>query len=397
MSDQVSPPPDAGAAAPRILCCDVDAFYCQAAYLTWPEQLHGVELLLVGGHPAKRGVVASCSYAARQRGVHSAMPMATARRVCPEAVAVPVPWATVRRKSRQVFGVLRRFAERLERVSIDEGYLLLPGAQEPVEAVAHRIRRTVKEETDITLSIGGSTLRYIAKMATRYAKPGSGADGVYIVAAGAEYDFMSRRSLAEIPGVGQSFLQQLERRGIGSIVAARRIDLPTLTLWLGTARARFLYDRIRAIDPNPVSDGREPRKSISSEETFERDILEMEALEEELAVLVTDVGRTLRRSGLRARTISVKLRNSEFRDRQKNRTLTQAVETDRVIFQVARELLHDTRRVHPGYVRLLGVSLSGLEGPGSAEQLTFPQIVPPLETEEDRLEQAALNRRRMEA
>jgi DNA polymerase IV len=207
------------------------------------------------------------------------------------------------------------------------------------------------------------------------------------VPAGAEYDFVSHRDLSEIPGVGPAFLQALERRGIGTIASARRIDLPTLTLWLGAARARFLYERVRAVDPSPISDGREPRKSISSEETFERDILEMEALERELEVLVADVGRTLRRSGLRARTIGVKLRNSEFRDRQKNRTLPQAVETDRVIFLIARELLHETRRHHPGYVRLLGVSLSGLEGRGFAEQLTFPEIVPPLETEEDRLQQ----------
>lgn len=376
-------PPDV---QPRILCCDIDAFYCQAAQLTWPDRLRGVDLLLVGGHPAKRGVVASCSYAARQYGVHSAMPMATALRLCPDAVAVPVPWATVRRKGREVFRVLKRWAERLERVSIDEGYLLLPADAGASDEAAHRIRRAVREEAGIVLSIGGASVRFVAKMATRYAKPtpGSGANGVYVVPAGAEFEFVGRQPLGDIPGVGRAFLQDLARRGVGSVAAARRIDLATLELWLGRSRARFLYDRVRAIDSTPVGDGREPRKSISSEETFERDLYAIDALEHELAALVADVGKSLRRLGLRARTVSVKLRSSDFRDRQRNRTLPEAVETDRVLFEVARQLLHEVRAVQRGHVRLLGVGLSGLEGPGTAEQLAFPEIIPPLETDEDR-------------
>jgi DNA polymerase IV len=374
------------AAAPRILCCDIDAFYCQAAYLTWPEKLDGVDLLLVGGHPSKRGVVASCSYAARQHGVHSAMPMSTALRLCPEAVAVPVPWATVRRKGAEVFRVLRGWAERLERVSIDEGYLLLPESAGPAEEAAFRIRRAVLDEAGIAISIGGAAVRFVAKMATRHAKPkpGSGATGVFIVPAGDEYDFVGRQELGDIPGVGPAFRHDLERRGVATVQAARRIDLPTLSRWLGPNRARFLHDRVNAVDRTPVSDGREPRKSISSEETFERDLFSMPALEAELATLVADVGRSLRRHRLRTRTISVKLRSSDFRDRQKNRTLPEAIETDRVIYEIARQLLHEVRSVHSGYVRLLGVGLSGLEGPGSVEQLTFPEILPPLETDDDR-------------
>ena len=116
----------------RLLCCDIDQFFCQAAYLTWPDRLAGVELLVVGGHPRKRGVVASCSYAARRLGVRSAMPMATAFRICPDLVAAPVPWPMVKRKSREVFAVLRRHALALERASIDEGYLLLPESEDPL-------------------------------------------------------------------------------------------------------------------------------------------------------------------------------------------------------------------------------------------------------------------------
>ena len=369
-----------------ILCCDIDAFFCQAAYLTWPDRLRGVDLLLVGGHPERRGVVASCSYAARQRGVHSAMPMATAVRICPDATAVPVPWATVRRKSEEVFAVLARFAARLERVSIDEGFLLVPPGDEPPKTIARQIRQAVKDEADIAISIGGASMRFLAKMATDYAKPkpGTGADGVFIVPPGTEYDFIGQQALGDIPGIGPAFLERLARRGVSTIQGARRIDLRTLTLWLGESRARFLHDRVRALDPTPVSGGRETRKSISAEETFERDVYTLDALERELEVLVADVGKTLRKLGLRTRTLSVKLRDSEFQDRQKNRTLPQAVQTDQVIGEIARELLHGVRALRPGPIRLLGITLSSLEGPGSVEQLAFPEIIPPLETDAER-------------
>ncbi|MBW3628099.1 MAG: DNA polymerase IV [Gemmatimonadetes bacterium] len=368
----------------HLLCCDIDQFFCQAAYLTWPDRLAGVELLVVGGHPRKRGVVASCSYAARRRGVRSAMPMATAFRICPELVAAPVPWPMVKRKSREVFAVLRRHAAVLERASIDEGYLLLTPGPEPLEVRAREIQRSVREETGITVSLGGSHgLRFIAKMATRHAKPG----GVYVVPAGGELQFLDRHELGDIPGIGPAFLRDLERRGVSSIASARQLGPNTLSMWLGEGRARFLWERVRAIDTTPVAEDSGPRKSISSETTFENDLADREALEETLRELVADVGGTLRRDRLRARTIGVKVRGADFQDRQRSRTLPQAVETDAVIFGIARVLLQEARQRRPGALRLLGMTLSNLEGPGSVEQLAFPQIIPPLETEDDRRRQ----------
>ena len=370
----------------RLLCCDIDQFFCQAAYLTWPDRLAGVELLVVGGHPRKRGVVASCSYAARRLGVRSAMPMATAFRICPELVAAPVPWPMVKRKSREVFAVLRRHAAVLERASIDEAYMLLPESEQPLEEAAREIQRAVREETGITVSLGGSYgLRFIAKMATRHAKPG----GVYVVPAGGEIDFLDRHELRDIPGIGPSFASELERRGVSSIASARQLGPNTLSMWFGEGRARFLWERVRAIDPTPVEEDSGPRKSISSETTFERDISDHQALEEALSYLVADVGSTLRRDRLRARTIGVKVRGSDFQDRQRSRTLSEAVETDAVIYSVARVLLQEARLRRPGPLRLLGVGVANFEGPGSVEQLSFPEIVPPLETDEDRRVQAA--------
>lgn len=365
----------------RLLCCDIDQFYCQAAYLTWPDRLAGVDLLVVGGHPRKRGVVASCTYAARARGVRSAMPMSTALRICPDAVAAPVPWPMIRKKSREVFAVLRRHAQVLERASIDEGYLLLPEDPRPLEIAAREIQAAVREETGIVVSLGGSHgPRFIAKMATRHAKPG----GVFVVPAGGELDFLDRQELGDIPGIGPAFLRDLEKHGVMAIATARQLGPNTLAMWLGEGRARFLWERVRAIDDTPVVEDSGPRKSISSETTFELDVTAQDSLEETLRDLVTDVGGTLRRDRLRARTIGVKIRGPDFQDRQRSRTLPEAVETDVVIYRVAQALLREARLNRPGPVRLLGIALGNLEGPGSVAQLSFPEIIPPLETDEDR-------------
>jgi DNA polymerase IV len=346
-----------------------------------------VELLVVGGHPARRGVVVSATYPVRAFGVHAGMPMGTALRLCPQAVAAPVPWATVRRMSRDVFAVARGFALRLERASIDEGFLLLPDDGTPLEAALRRLREAVLRETGVRISVGGAAVRFLAKIAADRAKPrpGTGADGVYVIPAGAEAEWLGRHgALKDIPGVGPALLEELARRGVSSIESARAIDLNTYALWLGPARARFLWERVRGIGGREVAAGDERRKSISAEETFESDLSEWAALERELALLVADVGRTLRREGHRARTIGVKVRGSDFEDRQKSRSLSQAVQTDGVILGVALELLREARRLKPGPLRLMGVTLSSLEGPGSVEQLSFPEIVPPLESDEAR-------------
>jgi nucleotidyltransferase/DNA polymerase involved in DNA repair len=168
------------------------------------------------------------------------------------------------------------------------------------------------------------------------------------------------------------------------MASARQLGPNTLSLWFGESRARFLWERVRAIDPHPVEEDDGPRKSISAETTFERDLSDHAALEETLRELVADVGGTLRRDGLRARTIGVKVRGADFQDRQRSRTLPQAVETDAVIYRFARILLQEARLRRPGPLRLLGVGLSNLEGPGSVEQLSFPEILPPIESDEDR-------------
>ena len=175
---------------------------------------------------------------------------------------------------------------------------------------------------------------------------------------------------------------------MSGIASARQLGPNTLAMWLGEGRAHFLWERVRAIDHSRVEEEGGPRKSISAETTFERDVSDHQALEETLRELVADVGGTLRRDRLRCRTIGVKVRGADFQDRQRSRTLPQSVETDAAMYRIARVLLQEARLRRPGPLRLLGVTLSNLEGPGSVEQLSFPEIIPPLETDEDRRAQA---------
>src|SRR2546430_4431215 len=196
------------------------SFYVAVARLEDPEGAGKARFLIVGGSPEQRGVVTSASYEARAFGVHSAMPMARAVRLCPAATVVPVPWEACARMSREIGAALRRFTPVVEQASSDEFYLDLYGTEElydrePLAATARRVRDTVIAATSLSLSIGGGTSKFVAKLAAGLAKPrpGGAADGVHVVAPGAETDFMLQFALADIPLIGPKFQQRLGPRG----------------------------------------------------------------------------------------------------------------------------------------------------------------------------------------
>lgn len=376
----ISPSPPSPRAR-RILLADCDMFFVQVAQLEDPGGVGTLDLLLVGGKPEHRGVVASASYGARRYGVRSAMPMSQALRLCPQATVVPVPREACARRSAQVQHVLQRFAPVVEAASIDEFYLDLSGTEriygdEPLHATAERIQQAVREETGVAVSLGGGTQRTVAKMAVSFAKPA----GVHIVPAGAEAEFMLRFELRELPSVGPVFADQLYRRGVRTVRDALQLDEATLALWLGDGRARWLYQRIRGIDPTPVGDAGEA-KSVSHERTFPVDLNADDALDAELLSLVVDVASTLRSKGLRARTVTVRVRDADFRDRQVTRTLAEAIESDRAIHAVARELLTELRERRRTGVRLLSVATSRFASTDPTQTQLFGPIV---ETERDR-------------
>ena len=357
----------------RILHYDIDAFFTQCAAAEWPDTAGKAELLVVGGSAEERGVVTSASYKAREYGIRAGMATATARRLCPHALFVPVPREMVGRKSREVVAVIRAHCPLVAPRGVDEGYADLTGTErlagfEDAGAFARRLRAAVHAETGMTLSIAVAPNVLVAKVAVDFAKPSKGGDGVIVVAPGEEAAFMLRLSLGDLPGIGPVFAERLAKLGLRAVRDVVPLDLATLTTILGADTARWLHDRVRGIDDAPV-DRDQPQKSVGREDTFPRDLHDDAALERELLRLAHRVAADLRGDGLRARTITVKIKDGDFTQRQAGRTLPHAVESDRAIWEVARELLQRLRRARRVGARLLGVTLSQLESRDTPQQL----------------------------
>jgi DNA polymerase-4 len=353
----------------RILLVDCDAFFVQVARLEDPQGSGRAPLLIVGGSPTGRGVVTSASYEARAYGVRSAMPTAHALRLCPEATVVGVPRSAISARSQSVREALSELSPVVQAASVDEFYLDLTGTerlfqQESLGEAAWRIRNTVLEHTQVSVSIGGGTRRVIAKLATNFAKPA----GVHIVPAGEEETFLRGLDLADLPGIGPSLVAALEKRGLVRVEDAYAVQIEWLQRWFGDRRGAWLYRRIRGIDSSAV-DPHESRKSISSERTFSEDIDDDEKLEQRLMQQAGSVAGTLREKSFRAKTVTVKLRDHDFKTRQHSRSVPEPIESDQAIYSVAKILLAELRRKRRVPARLLGVGLSGLVGSSDASQL----------------------------
>jgi len=384
----------------RIFLADADAFYVAVARMIDPDGAGKAPLLIVGGTRETRGVVCSASYETRKFGVRSAMPISQALRLCPDAMCVPVPRKACSTKSSEIRVVLERFAPVVEGASIDEWYLDLGGTEgvyhnESLAVTAHRIRDAVKRETDLSVSIGGGTNKLVAKMAVERAKPkpGSGADGVHIVEPGREAEFLKTFTLAEIPLVGPKFQQRLAALGMTNVTDVLQYNVPTLQSWLGKREAEWLWDRVNGVSDSDVDPGGEA-KSISRDETFPVDLSEDRDIERELVALVTRAVFDMRSDGVSARTITVRIRDMDFRNRSARRTLVEPVISDRVVLRVARELLTKLRNARRVPARLIGVALSSLAQDPEADQLAlFAQKAnPDADTARDRVLSKAVDR-----
>ena len=375
---------------PRILLADADAFFAAVARLVDPEGAGKAALLIVGGRRGSRGVVCSASWEARQYGVRSAMPIARAEKLCPQAMFVPVPGKECGIKSREIRKVLEKFTPIVSGASVDEWYMDLGGTEaiyhnESLRDTAHRIRTAVKRETGMSVSIGGGTNRLVAKMAVERAKPkpGTTADGVHIVPPGAEAEFLRTFNLADIPMVGPKFQAKLASLGMVTVPDLLKHDIVALRRMLGHNAAEWLWDRANGIGGDEV-EGHYDRKSMSRDETFAIDLTNDEDIERELLGLVTKAAWDLRQGGFTARTITVKLRDRDFKTRSARRTLAKPVVSDRVIMETAKELLKKLRGARRVPARLIGVALSSLSEDPLADQLhLFPSDDQRLESDRD--------------
>jgi len=338
----------------RLIHIDLDAFFASVEELLNPE-IAG-QPIIVGGGPGRRGVVASASYPARAYGVRSAMPTAQALRLCPQAILIPGDLERYSEISEQVMALLSEYTPLMEKVSIDEAFLDVTGCERlwgPVEEIARTIQRRVKEELGLPSSLGVAANRLLAKMASEEGKPG----GLVVVPPGQEAAFLAPLPVERLWGVGPATAQGLHALGVETIGELAHLPLHLLEKEFG-ALGRVLYRRARGRDDSLLTPHREP-KSIGHEHTFAQDLTTLREVQRYLLGLSEKVGRRLRGHRMRGRTITVKLRHSDFTTLTRSATLTRPTDLDQVIYHQAVEILR--REWQPGTrLRLIGVSISNL-------------------------------------
>jgi DNA polymerase-4 len=344
-----------------ILHLDMDAFYVNVHRLDHPEDQ--AIPLAVGGKPHQRGVVASASYEARQKGVRSAMPTATAVRLCPNLKLVPANWPRIRECSRQVMDVLRRYGP-LEQISVDEAYIDLSG-QADAETVAAQIRQEVKTGTGLPASVGLATSKLVAKVASDFDKP----EGFTVVAPGDEAAFLAPLPVRVIWGIGPKTAQRLAGLGIETCGQLAQADLAQLRRRLGK-QAAALQERARGIDGRAVQTDHGPPKSISQEWTFNSNVSDAAVLREKLHQMCGQVAQSLRKRGLVAHTVTVKFRWADFTTFTRQRSVTVGLDNEADIYRLA-EAIWGENWPEKQPMRLLGVGVSKLVEEGNGRQLTF--------------------------
>ncbi len=338
---------------------DMDAFFVSVEELFDPS-LKG-KPVVVGGRANERGVVSAASYAARKFGVHSALPLRQAYRLCPQAIFIPGHPDRYRVYSQKVHSVLERFSPRIEMASIDEAYLDLTGSRRlfgPPLAAGHRLHEAIHAETKLPCSIGIGTSRLIAKMCSDLAKP----NGVLSVMPGAEEAFLAPLDIGRIPGVGKVTQESFRRRGVNRIGQLALLDEKLLEETWGKI-GLALAGKSRGLDAGAWFDGEvgddEYPKSISHETTFDKDTTDEVLLESTLAKLSQLVGRRLREHRLYGKTVQLKYRYSDFSTFTRARTLEEATALDTVIFETVKGLFRQNwKRNHA--IRLLGVYVGSL-------------------------------------
>jgi DNA polymerase-4 len=332
--------------------------------------------VIVGGS-GRRGVVAACTYEARMFGVRSAMPSSVARRLCPSAIFVDGRYERYGEVSRQLHGIFESITPLVEGISLDEAFLDVTGAGQLLgdgPAIARAVRRRVREELELSCSVGVGRSKLMAKLASKAAKPVASRSGVtpgpgvVVIPAEGELAFLHPLPVRALWGVGPVTARRLEALGVTCVGDIARLPSGSLERYLGSASGIHLGALARGEDPRPVVP-EQVAKSIGHEQTFGSDLWDIEALHRHLARMVDASATALRRSELAARTVSVKVRFADFTTVTRSHSLTSLVDTPAAIGTVARALL-DSVELAQG-VRLLGVSLSGLGPPGAGLQLTF--------------------------
>ena len=338
----------------RILHVDMDAFFAAVEQMRHPE-LVGKPVIIGGaGDPTMRGVVSTASYEARKYGIHSAMPLRRAYRLCPEAIFLPVDYDEYMRVSEKIKDILRSFTPLIENVGIDEAFLDITDIDMESEEVAKKIKERIKKEVGLTCSIGIGPNKLIAKIASDMKKP----DGLTIIS---EEDI--KGTIWPLParklwGVGPKTERRLNEMEILTIGDLASVPLESLTEEFGKSYGNYLYESSRGVDESPVITYWEP-KSISRETTFQIDTDNWNVIAKNLAELTRDVVDTVKESGYKGKTVTVKIRFSDFNTYTRAKTLDDFSDSLEIIRKAAFEALG--RIELKKKVRLVGVRVSSLK------------------------------------
>lgn len=344
---------------------DMDAFFVEVERLRRPD-LRGRAVLVGGAGP--RSVVATASYEARSRGVHSGMPIGQARRLCPHAVVVPPDHSAYHAVSREIFAVLAGFSPILEEVSVDEAFLDLSGLGllfSGPAAVADRIRADVHTAVGLPCSVGVAATKLVAKMASRDAKPG----GTLVVAAGTERAYLAPKPVRSLWGVGEATHARLEELGVVTIGDLAELPRSVLVRRLGSALGGMLSDLAAGTDERTVEPVG-PARSISVEETYAEDLKDSDRMERELLGQADRLSSKLRQDDLVASTVHLKVRFGDFTTVTRSHTFREPVATVLELHRSALALLRRTDAMRRP-VRLLGLGVGGLISANAPRQLDF--------------------------
>jgi DNA polymerase-4 len=334
---------------------DLDAFFAAVEELEDPALR--ARPLVVGGDPHGRGVVATANYAARRFGIHSAMSSAEALRRCPHAIFLRPRHRLYREYSRAVWDAVREVVPTVERTGLDEGYLDVGEVAQDfgrARAVAEAVQAAVRGATSLTCALGVASCKVVAKIASDRRKPG----GLTVVPAGREAAFLAPFDVRRLPGVGPRSEEKLRRAGTNTIGELAALSDDALRRLLPGKLGPLLRDRACGIDPRPLELSSET-VSVSAEETFERDIADIERLRDELRRLAGHVAERL--GGQTGRTVTTKVRYPDFSIRSRSTSLPVGIDNPERIWELACSCLDRALADRPGALRLLGVAVSGLE------------------------------------
>jgi DNA polymerase IV len=341
---------------PVIVHIDMDCFFV-AVERTRDPSLVGKPVVVGGSSLGNRGVVTSASYEARRYGIHSAMPIVVARKLCPQAAFVPGTPGIYGKVSREIGKIFKSWAPAVEMASIDEAYLDLTGCERcygPAIGTVDRILADVRATFGLDLSAGLAANRLVAKVASKCAKP----SGLLQVLPGREEQFMAGLRLGDVPGVGEVLEGRLRAMGLTSVGDLQRLDKPLLERTFGSS-GRWLYEMARGRGSLEVETERAPVKSVGNSVTFSQDTVDRSFLDAVLYRLSEKVGARVRDKGMVGRTVTLRLRYSDFKTLTRSDSSSPGTNSDQLIFERARALMIPLleRRVR---VRLLGVTLSKL-------------------------------------